>query len=504
VGLVDERPAAPTGDAAEAPTVRHFAIHPGVAEAGCAAAGEGIQAAVDIELAAFWNTLFQRGLKQESAGGGSMVTLSGRRAAPYLMRRQEWSLAGWLLEQVLHRDQSPATVAAVLPMLGRIAEATKGTDLELSVATVLARALLTAGRRDEAEARLREVVARAAECGDHRLASAAAANLINLLRQTGRAEEALGLLETKKEATRQAGLGPWTQLLDEGMRLQLLADLGRYDEVLAEVEALRPRMNALPRTGTQDEAAIPWNARETLLDTGRTAALRLGRWEQVLSLNAEVVASKEARGASALDVARTRYNDYAPLIRFDRSGEAHALLMECCEVFESEGYLQGRGSFFSALADLEDELGHRDLAIRHEQTALRYRYAVGDPGGCAISHFNLADYLMRGGGPPIESLAHRLAGLVIWYQTASGHFSTNFQYLSRHLASFAPSEPPLPADFAALCATVDQVEGVDLAALFNRLAKTRAATGDDALRQVLDLARQQPPPEPETPEPSPE
>ena len=54
VGLVDERPAAPTGDATEAPTVRHFAIHPGVAEAGRAAAGEGIQAAVDVELAAFW------------------------------------------------------------------------------------------------------------------------------------------------------------------------------------------------------------------------------------------------------------------------------------------------------------------------------------------------------------------------------------------------------------------------------------------------------------------
>jgi len=41
-----------------------------------------------------------------------------------------------------------------------------------------------------------------------------------------------------------------------------------------------------------------------------------------------------------------------------------------------------------------------------------------------------------------------------------------------------------------------QVEGVDLAALFNRLPKTRAAATDDALRQVLVLARQQPPPEP--------
>ena len=45
---------------------------------------------------------------------------------------------------------------------------------------------------------------------------------------------------------------------------------------------------------------------------------------------------------------------------------------------------------------------------------------------------------------------------------------------------------------------------MDLAALLHWLPKTRAATGDGALRQVLDLARQQPPPKPETPEPSPE
>lgn len=504
VGLVDERPAAPAGDATAVPTVRHFAIHPGVAEAGRAAAGEGIQAAVDVELAAFWDTQFRGGLERESKGGGGMVTLAGRRAAPYLMRRQEWGLASVLLEWVLYRDQSPATVAAVLPMLERIAEATKHTDRELVDAGKLASALLAAGRRDEAEARLREILARAAECGEHRLALSMAGGLINLLRDTGRAEEALGLVEMRKEATRQAGLGPWTQLLDEETRLKLLADLGRSEEVLAEVEALRPRMDALPLTGTQDEAATPWDVREGLLSIGGLAALQLHRWERTLSFNVEVFASKEARGASALEVARTRYRDYGPLIRLRCYGEAHALLMECREVYESEGYLAGLGLVFGALADLEEELGHRDRAIRHVQSALRYSYAFGEPDACAGSHFNLATYLMRGGGPPTESLAHRLASMVIFYQTASGYFSASLQALPLHLASFAPGEPPLPADFAALCATVDQVEGVNFATLFNRLPKTRAATGDDALRQVLELARQQPPPEPETPEPSPE
>ena len=504
VGLVDDRPAASTGGATEAPTVRHFAIHPGVAEAGRAAAGESIQAAVDIELAAFWDTQFRGGLERESEGGGGLVTLAGRRAAPYLMRRQEWGRASALLERVLQRDESPATVAAVLPMLEWIAEATKGTDRELVDAGKLASAFLAAGRRDEAEARLPEILARAAECGDHRLASNAAGYLINLLRDTGRAEEALGLVASKKEATRQAGLGPWTQLLDDVTRLQLLADLGRYDEVLAGVEALRPRMDALPLTGTQDETVNPWNVREVLLDTGGTAALQLGRWEHALSLTAEVVASTEARGASALEVARTRYNDYGPLISLGRYDEAHALLMGCREVYESEGYLAGLGRVFGAMADLENTIGHRDRAIRHEQTALRYRYAVGEPDDCAISHFNLANYLMGDGCPPTESLAHRLACALIEYQSAAGMLTMTLQALSRHLASFAPGVPPLPADFAALCATVDQVEGVDFAALFDRLPKTRAASGDDALRQVLDLARQQPPPKPETPVPSPE
>ena len=69
---------------------------------------------------------------------------------------------------------------------------------------------------------------------------------------------------------------------DDVMRLQLLAHLGRYDEVLAEVEALRPRMDALPLTGAQDEAAIPWNVRETLMPRllllARHAAHRPWKW----------------------------------------------------------------------------------------------------------------------------------------------------------------------------------------------------------------------------------
>jgi len=60
--------------------------------------------------------------------------------------------------------------------------------------------------------------------------------------------------------------------------------------------------------------------------------------------------------------------------------------------------------------------------------------------------------------------------------------------LATHLADFTAS-PPLPADFAALCEIVEQVEGVRFRDLFERLPKDRAADGDAALQQVLKRAQ---------------
>src|SRR5512147_1348250 len=49
--------------------------------------------------------------------------------------------------------------------------------------------------------------------------------------------------------------------------------------------------------------------------------------------------------------------------------------------------------------------------------------------------------------------------------------------------------PPVPASFAELVGIGEQVEGVRFAESFARLPIARAATGDEALRRVLELAR---------------
>ncbi|MGH8886378.1 MAG: hypothetical protein ACRDYX_14615, partial [Egibacteraceae bacterium] len=113
---------------------------------------------------------------------------------------------------------------------------------------------------------------------------------------------------------------------------------------------------------------------------------------------------------------------------------------------------------------------------------------AGDPDGVAISHFNLATYLQRGGQDAAVAVAHRLASAVIELQTGSGRLPRIIRALVQDLAGF-DGDPP--GSFAELCRLVDQTGGVHLAQLVDRLP-TQAPDGEKALAEVLRLARQPP------------
>jgi hypothetical protein len=136
--------------------------------------------------------------------------------------------------------------------------------------------------------------------------------------------------------------------------------------------------------------------------------------------------------------------------------------------------------------DLEDKLGHQAEAVELRERALRYSYLAGNVAGIAISHFNLANYLVRGGRRP-DALPHRLAAALIWFQAESGLLARTLTALGQDLA-----ETAAPTSFADVCAAVERVEGVRFRELFAALPQ-RAASGNNALAQVLALARQQAP-----------
>jgi hypothetical protein len=377
-----------------------------------------------------------------------------------------------------------------LPLLLRLAKETKGTARELVDTGLTATALVRFGRAHEAEATLTSILELAADNNDFRRASAAANELINVRVQTRRAERALSLLERKKIYTARAGLGPWSQLANEGKKLQIMNVLRQYNEVLAEVETLRARMTSLPDYTVQADPVDPWNVREVILDAAQVAAVRSGRWEQALALVDEIATLKRARGAIVLDLTRARFHAIDPLLGLRRYEEAQQLLTECQNVFVEEGRPGYLARLFSAMANLEHQLGHSDRAIAHEQTALRYDYITGHQGECAISHFNLANYLVHDGGSPGLALAHRLAATVIDLQADGRWLPQPSPKLSRQLASFGSRPAEVPSSFAELCRIVEQVEGVKFAELFARLPTTLAASGDEALKNVLKMARE--------------
>jgi len=465
-----------------------YTVHPGVAEAARAAADPAVLAAADDELVIYHITMYQQWQKREMEGGGSGVVESVRRAVPYLLRSCSWrrpSQELWegmstLLEQMLHRDSSPSSLAFALPLLRRIVAATAGTERELSAAIVLAIWLRRAGRTAEAEPMLHDLISRCAAQGDYRRTSVVASELVNLLRSSGRLEEALNMAEEWAGYIAQAGQGPWMQLLNEGMRLQVLVAMGHYDEVLTAVEALRPKMEALPLEETDEGRVLPWNVREVLLDTGVLAAIRSHRWETAMALNAEAVKSREARGASELAVVRARINDYGPLLRMGRYDDVRALLLDCRAVFEAERAARELGVVYSALADLEDKTGGRAAAVRFEEVALGYVYQGGESEDYAIYHNNLADYLKRQGAAPAAVLAHRLASAAIRLQTRSGG-------LPGMVSDLVYSDlPPNPPAFADVAGRVEAVAGVRFRALFERLPRT-APDGDAALAAVWQM-----------------
>ncbi len=396
-----------------------YRIHPGIAEAVHVATPEQVTAAVDAELAAWWTAVARWGIEQERAGQdtGQIVVRAGLAAAPYLLRQHDWNTAGRLLEQAWMRDSSSPIIAhAVLAPLRRIAEATGHPDPLGLLAVVL-----TQVDSAEAETLQRRVYNQATTDGDHRLASAVAVGLANLLRDQGRLRDALTLIDQKIEHTRNAGMGPWDQLGGQGQRLQILGLLGHHEQVLTDLPALRDRMAELPDQPADNDSMNPWNVQALILDTGHTSALALGRWAQALDLNDEILTTERRRGASPHQTARTRFNNYGPLLRLGRLTEADQLLHECQAVFDTAKDIPSLARVFSARADLEGQRGHLQDAIDLRHTALRLQYIRPGPGDIAVSHYNLASYLFLVGADPVEQRAHRLAAALLAHLTGDTH-----------------------------------------------------------------------------------
>jgi len=361
-----------------------YIIHPGVAQAGVEEVDEKLRDKVISRLTSFWIGIYAQMFNGGFKGKDLWVIRSGLRSAIYLIRQKKWTEAAAFLEPVIQRDNSPRTMASVLPMLRYIDEANRGTDQELATSGLLATALLLVGRWQDAENIIRPLMQKFVVQGDFSSVSTSTTILIRILNETGRFDEALEQAEKLKEYTFKAGLGPWTQLSDEAQRLQVLNFLGKYDIVLEALKYLREQIRSLPVGENHKEVCEPWNVKEVILDNGREAAMRSKKYRLALEYNVEMAAFAEARGATNLELVKIKFNDYIPLLRLKQFKEASTLIRICKDTFDKEKDIKGISCSFGALADLSFSLSQVDQAIRFEEMSLRYSYLYGDPSTAGL------------------------------------------------------------------------------------------------------------------------
>lgn len=470
-GLADSR--APYGRAA----VR-YAIHPVAAAAGRQLATDQFRDLADVAAAEYWDAAYRRasGHADQAGADGAVdtgqVVRAGLAAVSYLVRRGRWAPAAAMVYEAIIRAPTRANAAALRPAIERIAEA------EPVHQSVLARVLQELDPA-VAEEKMRTSMEAAVARRDYQAASVTATQLIGRSLHGGRLDQALRYAQEALEYTRLNGSGPWTQLFDECMRLQVLTRLGEAETVLREVGELRARMDTLPaRAGPDDATMNPWNARETLFSVGRDAAERLGRWDEALAMNAEVVASKRGRAAPAAAVAISRFNDYQPLLGLGRGEEARQLLRDCRECFQEAGNHRMLGRTMGALASVEKAAGQPEAAIRLEHQALAYKYLANDIRGIADSYEHLGDYV----GRP-RALACHLAAALIRALASPGAPRS----LRRVAAALADGGSDRPAGLAGLAHQLGDIPRTNLAGLIATLPAT-LDEADLTLRNLIDQA----------------
>ena len=459
-----------------------YEIHPGLAAAGRAGAGEAVQRAVDNSLRDYWLDVFGPAREQ---GQTRLAARSALGVAPYLVRLGRLAAAVGFLEYVLAWDQSPATVSMILPTLRRIAAATDGTADEAPTAVMLAKCLSVTDLA-AAEQQMRQALALARAHGDDEAARAAISGLIAYCDRLGRLDEAMVLAEEQAAASREAGLGPWTQISHEVSRLLLLLEQGRAGEVLAEATRLLNYMNTLPEFDRASESVRgTWAVREHLLNVVAAAAMELNRYQDTLDLNAERLASMRARDAAETDLAAALFNNYGPLRHLGRVDEAVAVLRECRAVFERAHDIRGLSEVLNALATVEYQRGHGDIAIELRQDALRYLYLGADVQGIALGHHNLGTDLHDHVGDLDGAVVHHLAAAMLQAVGKGRFLERSVEELALDLRQ-SDNARTVPADVAELCYRAGKVPGVTLSRLLTGLASE--AQLQETLRQLTTRA----------------
>ncbi|GAA1017950.1 hypothetical protein Aple_026690 [Acrocarpospora pleiomorpha] len=433
-----------------------YRLHPGVGEAIRAGIDPAFGAVVDEMTIFCLAAVYDLAHEEESQGGsGWAIPSSGLATAPYLLRSGRWEEATDMLETVTDRAQDPATTNRALGYLRRMVEHHDGLNRP-TVATLYAKLLSRSDPQAAAEI-LQEVSQNCYGLQQFDLASHALYLCVQLWRDHGNVHVALGLTKLLEHMTERAGFGPWTQAGDECLRLTILSELGKYDEVVDRAFALVELVDMLPDDSGAPERVTPVSVREVVLSTALGAAVQVKDFHFALDICERIEESHLRRGASDHERARLRLNNATMLLCLDRFDEAEDVLRECQAIFEDDEDFALLSQVFRMRAQIQAELGRTAGALTMAQAGLRYAYQGSGPGELARGHDDVASYLADNGHPTQVHLAHRMAAVILREaveRAASGATVTDLSSLLEYGSDL------FPRSMEELNDTVERIPGV--------------------------------------------
>jgi tetratricopeptide (TPR) repeat protein len=207
------------------------------------------------------------------------------------------------------------------------------------------------------------------------------------------------------------------------LRLDIM--VGRVIEALPQVEVRLAQLKVWWQQHRSGKPALEAPSLEFLarafisgLDIAREADIARQDWNAALDRGDAILEIKRVLERPTEDIARDRLNRANVLWKLGRFDEARAEIETCLMFFQNDP--AAMGTTLTSLAGLLGDQGDTLQAIMQERRALALKEQLADPRNRAISHHNLAVYLVRAGTSAhfAESDLHRLSALI--YRLASG------------------------------------------------------------------------------------
>src|SRR5262249_27021343 len=124
-----------------------------------------------------------------------------------------------------------------------------------------------------------------------------------------------------------------------------------------------------------------------------------------------------ALGESRHELARTRFNQYGPLIQLGQPDAAKRVVEDCLTVFRDVDDVLMQAMALSALATIWDAQGDTTQAIALERQSLAVYNRLLRPDDRANAHHNLSNYLVTANQPDAAA-RHLLASFVYDFVTS--------------------------------------------------------------------------------------